>query len=338
MQKRPPGETSLTVDSRQATFGRRAVALPVFAMKVATKRRMGLVELGSDEGAQQRAAGEVSTLHSMEEASWTCANAGMGVGAPASAHACTEGLASSSMHPLWAVAAVPIVAREEAIPEALVSGRPHFGELEPGAAVTASLDVGALGYTQMERRKQLAIQWYCVSCKETYMSRTLMSCRQCGVTMVCSAPAQIHDTGDTEALRLEPRMKCQKRRVSNRVGSAAAGPIERAAGMFSAEEMSAAVHADSEVEVVEVDANEAEGEAGAPSSGRLSRSGGRSSRKARKYVDAGSSAGEMDSEEEEAKTLPRSRPARSAIGYSTHDCVCIVLQGTLSLARVRLSL
>ena len=306
-------------------------------MKVATKRRMGLVELGSDEGAQQRAAGEVSTLHSMEEASWTCANAGMGVGAPASAHACTEGLASSSMHPLWAVAAVPIVAREEAIPEALVSGRPHFGELEPGAAVTASLDVGALGYTQMERRKQLAIQWYCVSCKETYMSRTLMSCRQCGVTMVCSAPAQIHDTGDTEALRLEPRMKCQKRRVSNRVGAAAAGPIERAAGMFSAEEMSAAVHADSEVEVVEVNANEAEGEAGAPSSGRLSRSGGRSSRKARKYVDAGSSAGEMDSEEE-AKTLPRSRrPAKSAIGYSTHDCVCIVLQGTLSLARVRLS-
>ena len=172
------------------------------------------------------------------------------------------------------------------------------------------------------------------------MSRTLMSCRQCGVTMVCSAPAQIHDTGDTEALRLEPRMKCQKRRVSNRVGAAAAGPIERAAGMFSAEEMSAAVHADSEVEVVEVNANEAEGEAGAPSSGRLSRSGGRSSRKARKYVDAGSSAGEMDSEEEEAKTLPRSRPARSAIGfgYSTHDCVCIVLQGTLSLARVRLSL
>tara|TARA_B100000780_G_C20802734_1_gene318853 strand:+ start:68 stop:475 length:408 start_codon:yes stop_codon:yes gene_type:complete len=135
-------------------------------------------------------------------------------------------------------------------------------------------------------------------------------------------------------------MKCQKRRVSNRVGAAAAGPIERAAGMFSAEEMSAAVHADSEVEVVEVNANEAEGEAGAPSSGRLSRSGGRSSRKARKYVDAGSSAGEMDSEEEEAKTLPRSRPARSAIGfgYSTHDCVCIVLQGTLSLARVRLSL
>ena len=257
------------------------------------KRR--LVELYSDEGAQHRAAGEVSTLHSKE----ACANAGMVVGGFASAHACTEGHASSSMRSLQLVAAVPTVAHEEAMPEALVSGRPHFGELQPGAAVTVLLDVGALGYTQMERRKQLTTQWYCVSCKETYMRRTLTSCRQCGVTMVCSAPAQIHDTDDTEVLRLEPRVKRQKSTVSNRVGAAAAGPIERAADMFSAEERTAAVHVDGEVEVVLVDAEEPEGEAGALLDTLLWGGVVRSSRKARKsYVDAGSSAGEMDSEEE----------------------------------------
>ena len=44
-------------------------------------------------------------------------------------------------------------------------------------------------------------------------------------------------------------------------------------------------------------------------------------------------------EEEQAKSLPRSLPAaKGAIGDSTrYDCVCIVLQSTLSLARVRLS-
>ena len=263
------------------------------------------------------------------------------------------------MRPLQLFTAVPIVAREEAMPEALVSGRPYFGELQPGAAVTASLDVGALKGTQMERRKQLAIQWYCVSCKESYMSRTLASCRQCGVTMVMgyapqasanlgqSTPSQ-HDTEDTEALQLEPRVKRQKNRFSKyRVGAAAAAPIERAAGMFGpeeSEERSAAVHADSEVELVDVDADEVEGEAGDPSSGKLSRGGDRSSRKARKsYVDAGSSAGEeeeaKEEEEEQAKSLPRSLPAaKGAIGDSTrYDCVCIVLQSTLSLARVRLS-
>ena len=261
------------------------------------------------------------------------------------------------MRPLQLFTAVPIVAREEAMPEALVSGRPYFGELQPGAAVTASLDVGALKGTQMERRKQLAIQWYCVSCKESYMSRTLASCRQCGVTMVMgntpssttpcpSAPAQIHDTEDTEALRLEPRVKRQKNRFSKyRVGAAAAAPIERAAGAEESEERPAAVHADDEVEVVDVDTDEAEeGETGTSSSGKLSRGGARSSQKARKsYVDAGSSAGEeeeaKEEEEEQAKSLPRSLPAaKGAIGDSTrYDCVCIVLQSTLSLARVRLS-
>ncbi len=99
------------------------------------------------------------------------------------------------------------------------------------------------------------------------MSRTLTSCRRCGVTMVCSAPAQVHhmDNATCRALRLEPRVKRQKSRASK-------------------------------------------------------------------------SAGEMDSEEEEeAKTRPRSRPAAKRALGSTHECVCIVLQGTLSLARVRLS-
>ena len=260
------------------------------------------------------------------------------------------------MRPLQLFAAVPIVAREEAIPEALVSERLYSGELQSDAPVTASLDVGALEGTQMERRKQLAIQWYCVSCKESYMSRTLASCRQCGVTMVMgyapqasanlgqSTPSQ-HDTEDTEALHLEPRVKRQKNRFSKyRVGAAAAAPIERAAGAEESEERPAAVHADSEVELVDVDADEVEGEAGDPSSGKLSRGGDRSSRKARKsYVDAGSSAGEeeevKEEEEEQAKTLPRSRPAaKGASGDSArYDCVCIVLQSTLSLARVRLS-
>lgn len=97
------------------------------------------------------------------------------------------------------------------------------------------------------------------------MSRTLTSCRRCGVTMVCSAPAQTHHMENARALRLEPRVKRQKSKDSK-------------------------------------------------------------------------SAGEMDSEEEEeAKTRPRSRPAAKRAPGSTHDCVCIVLQGTLSLARVRLS-
>ena len=321
------------------------------------KRRMGLVELGSDGGAPHRAAGEVGTQHSMEASRTACANAGMVVGAPASAHTCTEGHTGASMRPLQLFAAVPIVAREEAIPEALVSERPYSGELQSDAPVTASLDVGALEGTQMERRKQLAIQWYCVSCKESYMSRTLASCRQCGVTMVMgytpqasanlgqSTPSQ-HDTEDTEALQLEPRVKRQKNRFSKyRVGAAAAAPIERAAGAEESEERPAAVHADDEVEVVDVDTDEAEeGETGTSSSGKLSRGGARSSQKARKsYVDAGSSAGEeeeaKEEEEEQAKSLPRSLPAaKGAIGDSTrYDCVCIVLQSTLSLARVRLS-
>jgi len=178
------------------------------------------------------------------------------------------------MQPLQVVAAGPAAAHEETMPEALVTGRPPvgLGELQPGAAATASTPdaVGlgyTMGYTQMERRKQLAIQWYCVSCKEGCMSRTLTSCRRCGVTMVCSAPAQVHhmDNAPCRALRLEPRVKRQKSRASK-------------------------------------------------------------------------SAREMDSEEEEeAKTRPRSRPAAKRALGSTHDCVCIVLQGTLSLARVRLS-
>ena len=178
------------------------------------------------------------------------------------------------MQPLQVVAAGPAAAHEETMPEALVTGRPPvgLGELQPGAAATASTPdaVGlgyTMGYTQMERRKQLAIQWYCVSCKEGCMSRTLTSCRRCGVTMVCSAPAQLHhmDNAPGRALRLEPRVKRQKSRASK-------------------------------------------------------------------------SAREMDSEEEEeAKTRPRSRPAAKRALGSTHDCVCIVLQGTLSLARVRLS-
>lgn len=62
--------------------------------------------------------------------------------------------------------------------------------------------------------------------------------------------------------------------------------------------------ADGEVEVVDVDADEAEGEAGASLSGKSSRGGARSSRKAKKsYVDAGSSAEEVDSEEEEEAPL-----------------------------------
>ena len=179
------------------------------------------------------------------------------------------------MQPLQVVAAGPAAAHEETMPEALVTGRPPvgLGELQPGAAATASTPdaVGlgyTMGYTQMERRKQLAIQWYCVSCKEGCMSRTLTSCRRCGVTMVCSAPAQVHhmDNAPCRALRLEPRVKRQKSRASK-------------------------------------------------------------------------SAGDMGSEEEEeeAKTRPRSRPAAKRALGSTHDCVCIVLQGTLSLARVRLS-
>lgn len=171
------------------------------------------------------------------------------------------------MQPLQVVAAVPAAAHEETIPEALVTGRPPvgLGELQPGAAATAPPDAVDLGYTQMERRKQLAIQWYCVSCKEGCMSRTLTSCRRCGVTMVCSAPAQTHHMENARALRLEPCVKRQKSKDSK-------------------------------------------------------------------------SAGKMGSEEEEeAKTRPRSRPAAKRAPGSTHDCVCIVLQGTLSLARVRLS-
>ena len=70
----------------------------------------------------------------------------------------------SSMQPLQVDAAGPAAAHEETMPEALVTGRPPvgLGELQPGAAATASTpDAVGLGYTQMERRKQLAIQWYC---------------------------------------------------------------------------------------------------------------------------------------------------------------------------------
>lgn len=150
-----------------------------------------------------------------------------------------------------------VVTREKAMPGALVS-RPLSS-----AAVAASPDVGAPGPTQMKRRKQLAVRWYCVCCEkcsEHDQDVVTLLCLQCGVSMVCS--------------KRQKSNTVQLHRVSATAPTPPPIELAAAAGVLRAEKRPDAAHA--------------------------------------------------------------KMPA-AAVGDSRNDCVCIVLQGTLSLARVRLS-
>lgn len=194
-------------------------------------QRMELVE-GSEGAAAQRNAGE-GPLHS-EIPSWTaCTNADAVGGTPTGTHACTEGSADPlPPRPLQLLAAVPIVARNEAMPEAAVSTR--FEELQVGAAVAASFDVGACSLTEQKRRHKqlLAIQWYCGCCKQSYMSRTMTMCRECGVPMVSESP---HN--EVDMLRLKSRRSRQKRVGLSQLGLTEVVAVERQAGVFGARRM-----------------------------------------------------------------------------------------------------
>ena len=69
-----------------------------------------------------------------------------------------------------------------------MSGRPLSS-----ATVAVSPDVGAPGTTQMKRRKQLAVRWYCVfceKCSEHDQDVVTLLCLQCGVSMVSSKRQQ----------------------------------------------------------------------------------------------------------------------------------------------------